>query len=95
MALVEVAQGDITHEKVDAIVNPANEDLHHGGGCAAAISKAAGNQLDIESRNYVKAHGRLEVGKCTYTSAGALCVQGIKYVIHTVGPRFSAQESGV
>ncbi len=39
---VEVALGDITDEKVEAIVNPANESLAHSGGCAAAIQREAG-----------------------------------------------------
>lgn len=39
------------------------------------------------------AFGELDVGKCTYTSSGNLADNGIKYVIHTVGPRFSEQES--
>ena len=46
---VEVVKGDITDEKVNAIVNPANENLDHGGGCAAAIQSAAGHILMAES----------------------------------------------
>ena len=46
---MEVVKGDITDEKVDAIVNPANENLDHGGGCAAAIQSAAGHILMAES----------------------------------------------
>lgn len=88
--IVEVEQNDITKENVDAIVNPANGKLMHSGGCAAAIANAAGWQLNEESSNYIKAHGQLQVGKCTFTSAGNLQSQGIRFVIHTVGPMFSA-----
>lgn len=39
---VQVAKGDITDERVDAIVNAANEDLRHGSGVAGAIRKKGG-----------------------------------------------------
>ena len=89
---MEVDQRDIVNETVEAIVNPANERLQHAGGCAAAISRAAGSILDSESENYVKAMGELEVGKCTYTTAGNMALQGVKFVIHTVGPVFNNGE---
>ena len=39
---VQVAKGDITEERVDAIVNAANEELRHGSGVAGAIRKKGG-----------------------------------------------------
>ena len=39
---VSVVQRDITEQKVDAIVNPANGGLQHGGGIAGAIVKKGG-----------------------------------------------------
>jgi putative ATPase len=90
---VEVVLGDITHEKVDAIVNPANSSLSHGGGCAAAISRAAGQKLDDESANYISAYGEIKVGQCAFTTSGKLEANGIKYVIHTVGPVFKENEA--
>jgi O-acetyl-ADP-ribose deacetylase (regulator of RNase III) len=72
---VDVDVSDITEVCVDAIVNPANERLSHGGGCALAIANAAGKALEKESNDYVKAFGEIEVGKCCYTSSGHLFKQ--------------------
>ena len=49
MAEIEVAQGDITKLKVDAIANAANTELRHGGGVAGAISRAGGPEVQTES----------------------------------------------
>ena len=76
-------QGDITDERVDAIVNAATEWLRHGGGVAAAIVSKGGRQIQDEST--VQQYGPLKVGKATYTCAGNLAC---RYVIHTVGPEW-------
>lgn len=75
--------GNLLDEPVEAIVNAANGHLAHGGGVAAAISRAAGPELDRESREYVRAHGPVPTGKAAVTTAGRLPFQG---VIHAVGP---------
>ena len=78
-------QGDITDERVDAIVNAANEWLRHGGGVAAAIVSKGGRQIQVESTWIVQKYGPLDVGRATYTCAGNL---PCRYVIHTVGPEW-------
>ena len=80
---LQLVQGDITQEQVDAIVNAANAQLAHGGGVAAIIARKGGAVIDRESRAWVQQHGPVPHDKPAYTSAGNL---PCKYVIHAVGP---------
>ena len=80
---LEIAQGDITQDKVGAIVNAANAQLMHGGGVAAAIACSGGAVIQKESNEWVRRHGTVSHAKPAYTSAGNL---PCKYVIHAVGP---------
>jgi len=81
--LLEIRQGDITEETVDAIVNAANSHLLHGGGVAAAIVRRGGWTIQQESDAWVKAHGPVSNAEPAYTSGGGM---PCKYVIHAVGP---------
>ena len=80
----KVLIGDLLAEPVDAIVNAANGRLAHGGGVAAAIANAAGDELEEDGDAYVKTHGPLATGEAVVTRAGRLPFKG---VIHAVGPR--------
>jgi putative ATPase len=80
---LQVVQGDLTREAVDAIVNAANEHLAHGGGVAGAIVRAGGSSIQDESRAWVREHGPVRTGTAAITGAGNLAV---RYVIHAVGP---------
>ena len=79
----EVVIGDLLAEPVDAIVNAANGHLAHGGGVAAAISRAAGPLLAREGDAIVRERGPIPVGEAVVTTAGHLPFKG---VIHAVGP---------
>ncbi len=81
--VLQLVQGDLTDEAVDAIVNAANSQLQHGGGVAAAIVRRGGPIIQAESRAWVKQHGRVRHAEPAYTSGGSL---PCRYVIHAVGP---------
>jgi O-acetyl-ADP-ribose deacetylase len=80
---LQIIQGDITTEEVDAIVNAANEYLQHGGGVARTISNQGGPAIQKESDAWVRKHGRVPHAHPAWTSGGRLPA---KYVIHAVGP---------
>ena len=80
---IQIVQGDITTEEVDAIVNAANEHLQHGGGVAWAISKRGGPAIQQESDEWVRTKGTVDHAHPAWTSGGQLPA---KYVIHAVGP---------
>src|SRR5919109_2306414 len=80
---VQIVQGDITTEEVDAIVNAANEYLQHGGGVARMISAKGGPAIQTESDAWIRQHGRVPHAAPAWTSGGRLPA---KYVIHAVGP---------
>lgn len=86
---VVIVQGDITKQKVDVIVNAANEDLSHGGGVARAISKASGPGLQkyCNAMPAIENGQRCPMGKAVITPAFDLEKIGIKKIIHTTGPR--------
>ncbi len=77
---LELLEGDITEQEVEAIVNPANEDLQLGTGVAGAILTQAGPSIQEECNRI----GHTPVGTAVMTGAGDLKA---KQVIHAVGPR--------
>ncbi len=80
---LQIAQGDLTTETTDAIVNAANEHLAHGGGVAWAIVRRGGESIQQESDDWIRKHGIVSHARPAWTSGGSLPA---KYVIHAVGP---------
>ncbi|MYT71624.1 MULTISPECIES: O-acetyl-ADP-ribose deacetylase [unclassified Streptomyces] len=86
-----LVRGDITEQDVDAVVNAANSSLLGGGGVDGAIHRRGGPEILAECRRLRASHyGKgLPVGRAVATTAGRLPA---RYVIHTVGPRWSETE---
>ncbi|HKD96145.1 MAG TPA: O-acetyl-ADP-ribose deacetylase [Micromonosporaceae bacterium] len=85
---VEIAEGDITAQEVDAIVNAANSSLLGGGGVDGAIHRRGGPEILAACRELRAGHlgGGLPTGEAVATTAGRLPA---RWVIHTVGPVWS------
>ena len=86
-ARIELVRGDITKVSVDAIVNAANRHLQHGGGVAAAISRAGGPIIDEESERVAPC----PTGGAVVTGGGRLPA---RFVIHAVGPIWRGGSEG-
>lgn len=92
-ATITLVRGDITRQRVDAIVNAANSSLLGGGGVDGAIHRRGGPAILAECRALRAArYGRgLPTGQAVATTAGEL---DALWVIHTVGPVYGASGSG-
>lgn len=84
---LELVQGDITRQDVDAVVNAANSALAGGGGVDGAIHRAGGPQIMAECREI----GGCPPGHAVVTTAGELPAS---FVIHAVGPRWRGGDEG-
>ncbi|MEJ5866835.1 macro domain-containing protein [Pseudokineococcus sp. 5B2Z-1] len=79
---IEVVEGDVTQQPVDAVVTAANQALKGGGGVDAAVHRAAGPELVRASR----ALAPCPTGSAAVTPAFDLAP--VRWVVHAVGPRY-------
>ncbi|MCX5459215.1 O-acetyl-ADP-ribose deacetylase [Streptomyces albidoflavus] len=91
MTELTLVKGSITEQDVDAVVNAANSSLLGGGGVDGAIHRQGGSEIlaacrDLRASHYGKG---LPAGEAVATTAGRLPA---RWVIHTVGPVWSASE---
>ncbi|WP_446211568.1 O-acetyl-ADP-ribose deacetylase [Micromonospora sp. IBSANI012] len=88
---ITLVEGDITAQQVDVVVNAANSSLLGGGGVDGAIHRRGGPEILAECRALrASRYGRgLPTGQAVATTAGNLPA---RWVVHTVGPVFSATE---
>lgn len=89
--VITLVRGDITEQQADAVVNAANSSLLGGGGVDGAIHRRGGPEILDECRRLRASHyGKgLPTGQAVATTAGKLPA---RWVIHTVGPVYSASE---
>jgi O-acetyl-ADP-ribose deacetylase (regulator of RNase III) len=88
---IQIVQGDITQESIDAIVNAANQSLLGGGGVDGAIHRAGGPAILAECRAIRERQGGCPAGEAVITTGGQLAA---RYVIHTVGPLWRGGDRG-
>jgi O-acetyl-ADP-ribose deacetylase (regulator of RNase III) len=92
-ARLRLVQGDITEQRVDAVVNAANSSLMGGGGVDGAIHRRGGPEI-LEACKRIRREeypDGLPTGDAVVTTAGALPASA---VIHTVGPRWKGGNAG-
>lgn len=93
---IEIVLGDITKQRVDAIVNAAKPSLLGGGGVDGAIHKAGGPSILAQCRilRDTMYQNGLPTGQAVATTAGRMSAEGgALWVIHTVGPIYIAFEN--
>ncbi|WP_405088477.1 O-acetyl-ADP-ribose deacetylase [Microbispora sp. NBC_01389] len=88
---IVLVEGDITEQRVDAVVNAANSSLLGGGGVDGAIHRGGGPAILEECRALRSSRYErgLPAGQAVETTAGRLPA---RWVIHTVGPVYSPGE---
>jgi O-acetyl-ADP-ribose deacetylase (regulator of RNase III) len=88
---LRLVQGDITRERVDAVVNAANSSLLGGGGVDGAIHRRGGPEILAACRRLREETlpDGLPTGEAVATTGGNLPA---RWVIHTVGPVYTGRE---
>ncbi len=91
MAEITIVKGDLTTQQVEAVVNAANSSLLGGGGVDGAVHRRGGPEILEECRRLRarRLPDGLPTGQAVATAAGRLAA---RWVIHTVGPVYTANQ---
>lgn len=92
MVKISIIKGDITEQKVDAIVNAANKSLLGGGGVDGAIHRKAGQGLLEECKKIRKEKYPNGLPKGEAVATKAYNLDNVKIIIHTVGPIYEKED---
>ncbi len=85
---ITIVKGDITEQRVDAVVNAANSAMRGGGGVDGAVHRVGGQQILEDC--IARFPDGLATGRAGWTTAGELPA---RWVIHVVGPNYSAGQT--
>ena len=80
--MISLLKGDITAERTDILVTAANAELMGGGGVDGAVHRACGPRL----LDAIRELGSCPTGSAVITPAFELAKNGVKHIIHAVGP---------
>lgn len=87
---LELVQGSIAAQQVEVIVTAANRQLMGGGGVDGVIHRAAGPEL----LKAIRQIGSTPTGTAVMTPAYGLSGQGVRFIIHAVGPVWEGGQAG-
>ena len=85
---INLVEGDITTQEVDAVVNAANSRMRGGGGVDGAIHRAGGPAVLEDCKR--RFPDGLATGDAGWTTAGDMPA---RWVIHVVGPNYRAGQT--
>ena len=90
--LIQVVQGDITKERVDAIACSTNQFLVFKSGVSLALLTSGGSQIRDEADDVLRRRIQSPTGSVAHTSAGDL---DAKHLLHVVGPHNGPSQLGL
>jgi poly [ADP-ribose] polymerase 9 len=80
---IMIMRGNITTFQTDVVINAMTGTLQNAGGMSARVMKAAGSNVEKETKSYVQRHGYLAAGDIAVTSAGDMPCE---MLIHVIAP---------
>ncbi|KAG7467509.1 hypothetical protein MATL_G00154510 [Megalops atlanticus] len=91
---ISVWKDDLTTHQVDAVVNAANEDLHHGAGLAGALVRVGGKDIQRWSDEIIKNHGKMD-NVTLHIKQGNIELEKVDVIVNTVSPGLRLSEGAI